>query len=288
MITVTLTMYDSTNVGTLPHGADAYAGYVQGLFPTFAALQRMFTASGTHLLSIAVFASGNADCLDIESGDATNAQAPGWVKRQLARSAQRPCLYTSVSNMDALMTTLGGAGISRAEIRLWSAHYGQGKHICAPGTCGLTRQTCDGTQWTDAALGRSLDESVLLTNFFSLSAPATQLIVEESMLLKTGAGALTHPGGHSPWRHACPPARAGHGHRGGSLPQSRHHDPGPVVGRGVTAGDGTPGCLRRPGAAGGRGHGRRLAGLRIAVDREGPGGCRGLPLRPACRVAQIR
>jgi hypothetical protein len=191
VIIVTLTMYDSTNVGTLPHGADAYAGYVQGLFPTFAALQRMFTASGTHLLSIAVFASGNADCLDIESGDATNAQAPGWVKRQLARGAQRPCLYTSVSNMDALMTTLGGAGISRAEIRLWSAHYGQGKHICAPGTCGLTRHACDGTQWTDAALGRSLDESVLLTNFFSLSAPATQLIVEESMLLKTGAGALT-------------------------------------------------------------------------------------------------
>ena len=32
-------MYDSTNVGTLPHGADAYAGYVQGLFPTFAALR---------------------------------------------------------------------------------------------------------------------------------------------------------------------------------------------------------------------------------------------------------
>jgi hypothetical protein len=102
-------------VGTLPHGADAYAGYVQGLFPTFAALQRMFTASGTHLLSIAVFASGNADCLDIESGDATNAQAPGWVKRQLARGAQRPCLYTSVSNMDALMTTLGGADLTRRD-----------------------------------------------------------------------------------------------------------------------------------------------------------------------------
>ena len=100
MITVTLTMYDSTNVGALPHGADAYAGYVEGLFPTFAALKRQFAASGAHLLSIAVFASGDADCLDIEPGDATNAQAPGWVKRQLARGAHRPCLYTSVGNMD--------------------------------------------------------------------------------------------------------------------------------------------------------------------------------------------
>jgi hypothetical protein len=191
VIVVTLTMYDSVNVGTLPHGADAYAGYVQGAFPTFAALKRLFAASGAHLLSIAVFASGNADCLDIEPGDATIAQAPRWVKRQLARGAHRPCLYTSVSNMDALVTTLGGAGIPRAEVRLWSAHYGQGKHICGPGTCGLTRHACDGTQWTDTALGRILDESILLNDFFSLPAPATQLIVEESMLLKTGAGALT-------------------------------------------------------------------------------------------------
>jgi hypothetical protein len=191
VIVVTLTMYDSTNVGTLPPGADAYAGYVQGAFQTFAALQRLFAPGGAHLLSIAVFASGDADCLDIESGDATVAQAPGWVKRQLARGAHRPCLYTSVSNMDALVSALGGAGISRTEVRLWSAHYGQGKHICGPSTCGLTGHACDGTQWTDAALGRSLDESILLNDFFSLSAPATQLIVEESMLLKTGAGSLT-------------------------------------------------------------------------------------------------
>jgi hypothetical protein len=184
-------MYDSTNVGALPHGADAYAGYVEGLFPTFAALKRQFTASGAHLLSIAVFASGDAECLDIEPGDATNAQAPGWVKRQLARGAHRPCLYTSVGNMDALVTALGGAGISRAAVRLWSAHYGQGKHICGPATCGLTRHASDGTQWTDSALGRSLDESILLSDFFSPSAPAIQPIVEESMLLKTGAGALT-------------------------------------------------------------------------------------------------
>jgi hypothetical protein len=125
-------MYDSTNVGTLPPGADAYAGYVQGAFLTFPALQRLFAASGAHLLSIAVFASGDADCLDIESGDATIAQAPGWVKRQLARGAHRPCLYTSVSNMDALVTTLGGAGISRAEVRLWSAITGRESTSAAP------------------------------------------------------------------------------------------------------------------------------------------------------------
>jgi len=183
-------MYDAITVSALPGGADAYAGYVQGKWPTFAALKQRFGGGHAHLLSIAVFASGNADCLDIEHGDATNAQAPAWVKRQLA-GAGRPCLYTSASNMDALVTELNSAGISRAEIRLWSAHYGQGKHICGPGTCGLTRHSCDGTQWTDSALGRSLDESVLLSNFFSLSTPANHLTMEESMLLKAGAGSIT-------------------------------------------------------------------------------------------------
>jgi hypothetical protein len=113
------------------------------------------------------------------------------VKRQLAGGAGRPCLYTSVGNMDALVTALVAAGIPRAGVRLWSAHYGRGKHLCGPGTCGQTRHSCDGTQWTDSALGRSLDESVLLSNFFSLSTPANHLTMEESMLLKTGAGATT-------------------------------------------------------------------------------------------------
>jgi len=183
-------MYDAIHVSALPGGADAYAGYVDGKWPTFAALKRRFQGSGAHLLSIAVFASGNASCLDIEKGDATIAQAPGWVKRQLAGGARRPCLYTSAGNMDALVKALNTAGITRTEIRLWSAHYGQGKHICGPHTCGQTRHSCDGTQWTDSALGRSLDESVLLSNFFSLSAPANHLR-EESVLLKTGAGAVT-------------------------------------------------------------------------------------------------
>jgi hypothetical protein len=188
---VTLTMYNSIDVSALPRGADAYAGYVDGKWPTFPALKRRFAGSGAHLLSIAVFASGDADCLDIEPGDAANAQAPGWVRRQLKGGAGRPCLYTSAANMDALVATLTRAGLRRPKVRLWSAHYGRGRHICGPATCGLTHHACDGTQWTDAARGGSLDVSVLLRDFFSPAAHTEHLIGEDSMLLKTGAGALT-------------------------------------------------------------------------------------------------
>ena len=76
--------------------------------------------------------------------------------------------------MDALVTALGGAGISRAEVRLWSAHYGQGKHICGPGTCGYP--AADGTQWTDTAPGRNgseIDESLLKDGFFGGSVSLT-------------------------------------------------------------------------------------------------------------------
>jgi peptidoglycan hydrolase-like protein with peptidoglycan-binding domain len=159
---MTITMFDSVDVSTLPAGKDfAYAGYVDGHFATYPKLKVKFPHS--NLLSIAVFAHDDADCLDVEQGDATPAQAPAWVKRQ---KAPRPCLYASVSVMDSLISTLDRAGIARGSVRLWSAHYGNGEHICGPKTCNLTKTLMDGTQWTDHARGISLDQSLLHDDFF--------------------------------------------------------------------------------------------------------------------------
>jgi len=115
------------------------------------------------LLSIAVFAHDDADCLDVELGDATPAQAPAWVKRQ---KAPRPCLYASASVMNLLVATLDRAGIARGSVRLWSAHYKSGEHICGPDTCKLMSARADGTQWTPRARGISLDQSLLHDDFF--------------------------------------------------------------------------------------------------------------------------
>ena len=169
---MTLRMYDSIDVAHLPPGADAYAGYVNGAWQTFPALRRLFAQ--LHLLSIAVSTSADADCLDIENGDATNAAAPAWVKRQMRRGEPRPCLYTSAGNVAALIATVEGAGIARSQFRLWSAHYGEGKHICGPGACGFP--AADGTQWTDTAPGRNgseIDESLLKDGFFGGSVSLT-------------------------------------------------------------------------------------------------------------------
>lgn len=186
-----ITMLDSVSVAALPDGPYAYAGYVDGFFNTWVKLRMRFPSSD--LLSIAVFPQDDADCLDIETGDARPDQAAAWVLRQFANGAERPCLYASVSVMNTVVEGILAAGIDRGRLRLWSAHYGNGAHICGPGTCRLISIGMDGTQWTDHFRGMNADASLLLPDFFS-TAPQSVLtpaqmgaIMNTLPVLKQGA-----------------------------------------------------------------------------------------------------
>jgi hypothetical protein len=160
----TLTMFDSIELDQFPADPVAVAGYVGGTWPTFPALAGRFPHA--HLLSVAVNSGEDAEVLDVENGDATIEDAPGWVRRQMARKVWRPGLYAQASNMGGLWRTVQAAGIARASVRLWSAHY-EGEHICGPDGCAYPGiPACDGTQWTKTALGRNLDQSALLPGFF--------------------------------------------------------------------------------------------------------------------------
>jgi hypothetical protein len=176
---VTLRMLDSIVVGNLPPGASAYLGYVDGRWPTFDTLAKTFPRA--QLLSIAVFADGVADGCDCEAGDLTAAQVPGWVQAALKRGVHRPVVYASASAMPGVLAGMEAAGIARASVRLLSAHYGAGEHICGPATCavrdgsGRVVPACDGTQWRDNAPGEHdtlIDESVLSADFFAAPPPA--------------------------------------------------------------------------------------------------------------------
>jgi hypothetical protein len=162
-------MFDSINLSQIPAEAVAAAGYANGSWATWPALQQRLPHA--HLLSITVSAAADADCLDVEKGDATPGQATGWLKRQAARKAYRPVIYANASTMPGLLSALAASGISRSSVRLWSAHY-DGPHICGPATCRYPGvPACDGTQWTPNALGRNLDESLLLDDFFATPEP---------------------------------------------------------------------------------------------------------------------
>ncbi len=93
----------------------------------------------------------------------------------------------------SVLPVLSQANIGRSTVRLWTAHYGLGQHICGPGSCGALSVEADGTQWTSSALGRVLDESELQANFFTISPTngATAEAELQSGQLNFGKNALT-------------------------------------------------------------------------------------------------
>lgn len=164
-----LTMFDSVTPAEIPAKAEAVAGYVGGKWPTFTGLAK--SHPNAHRLSIAVTAAESADCLDVEKGDATPAQAPGWLKSSRAKEAAtvKPVLYTSVSQADHLIRTCQEAGIPRSSYLLWTAHYTGKPHLCSSACngAGVTFSGhADATQYEDHALGRNLDASQVRAGFF--------------------------------------------------------------------------------------------------------------------------
>jgi peptidoglycan hydrolase-like protein with peptidoglycan-binding domain len=168
-----ITCYDSAYNDQFPADPQAVAGYVDGGIgdqPNAAYLVTAFPAA--YHLSIALDPSHDADCLDIENGAATPESAAAWYQRQKARGVPRPCLYADASAMEAdVVPVILAAGIPRESVRLWSAHYTGSAHVCGPASCGATSVSMDGTQWTDSAMGRVLDQSLLLDDFFGPPAP---------------------------------------------------------------------------------------------------------------------
>lgn len=161
-----LVMYDSTSVADMPAGGDADAGYTAGIWPTYSAVVAKFPHA--HHVSIAVASRFDADALDIEKGDATPDVAPAWVRRQQARGIARPIMYASQSLMPSVLAVLASAGIDRSQVRLWTAHYGRGLHICSPAECGARGFTADATQWSDhGSIGNGhYDTSAVSDTFF--------------------------------------------------------------------------------------------------------------------------
>jgi len=200
---MTFRMLDSTDVQNLPDGADAYAGYTSGLWPTWIALSKRFHGKA-HLVSIAIDAQHHALCLDVEKGDALPSQAPGWVKTEHGRNVARPIVYASASAMHDIITRLKAAGIARTQVRLWSAHYGIGKHICGPNISGCGFPHADATQWTDKAAGvggSQIDESLCAPDFFHVPPPPElfgYLVTEAgagNVHAFTGRAVTSHDGG---------------------------------------------------------------------------------------------
>lgn len=113
------TMYDSVNPENIPTSATLVAGYVDGLYRWSDADWARFPNS-IHV-RIACFASTNDGVvLDVETGDATPAQAPGWVQRRRAVGID-PTIYCNTTIWPQVVAAFINAGVPQPHY--WIAAY---------------------------------------------------------------------------------------------------------------------------------------------------------------------
>ena len=90
------TMFDGVNPAQVPAGAAIYAGYVDGEWQSYNELAAA-NPTARHV-SICVAATGSARVLDVEKGDATPDQAPGWAETQRRSGNPYPVVYCNEEN----------------------------------------------------------------------------------------------------------------------------------------------------------------------------------------------
>jgi hypothetical protein len=116
---MTRTMYDSINPSGIPAGATMVAGYVDGRYANMAGMAARFPSAVR--VPIAVFPSTNdGTVLDVETGDATPAQAPGWVTMRRAAGVD-PTVYCNADTWPSVRSAFTAAGVP--EPHYWIAQY---------------------------------------------------------------------------------------------------------------------------------------------------------------------
>lgn len=135
-------MYDATNPSVIPDGP-LLAGYINGKWPSY--FQIAIDHPQSTVLTITVKAHNPdgsyviADILDIESGDATPSEAPGWT--QAMRTLHRPIIANYCSRLATWPGTKAAYlsdGVPTPDF--WIADYTGQPHLL-PDTVA--------TQWTD-------------------------------------------------------------------------------------------------------------------------------------------
>lgn len=98
-------MRDSITAADIPVNTPVVAGYVDGRYVWSAADWDRFPNAVK--LTIATSSQSSADILDVETGDATPAETPGWVDRFNRPGRRRPTIYCNRASWRAVQDVLG-------------------------------------------------------------------------------------------------------------------------------------------------------------------------------------
>ncbi|HET9889666.1 MAG TPA: hypothetical protein VFQ42_04120 [Mycobacterium sp.] len=122
------TLYDSVTPSAIPANAALVGGYVDGAYAWSDADWARFTHAVK--VRIACFPRTNdGHVLDVEQGDATPVQAPGWVTMR-RNAGVDPTVYCNVSTWNAVALAFTNAGV--AAPHYWIAQY-DGKAVIPSG-----------------------------------------------------------------------------------------------------------------------------------------------------------
>lgn len=154
---MTRTMYDSITVSAIPADAQMVAGYVDGKWKTVAALRKKFPKA--IIVPITVLGTNSAGVVDIEPGDCSPTSGVAAVKNGTAHTP-----YSNLSELAEVLREIDRQGLPRST-PIWTAHYTGKAHLCGKACFagfGLPwLPNVVATQYTDKALGRNLDASLV-------------------------------------------------------------------------------------------------------------------------------
>lgn len=136
------TMYDSTDADNIPSNATLMAGYINGKYQSYYPMVAVHPAPAV-VESITVMAHASsgwvaADILDIESGDATPSEAPGWAVAMRSLNRRPTCYCSRLGTWPDTIAAFAKAGVPQPDY--WIADYTNQPHL-VPGSVA--------TQWTD-------------------------------------------------------------------------------------------------------------------------------------------
>lgn len=177
---MTRRMGDSTNAADVPN-LPMVAGYVSGPYTWTAAEWALHP--GAVKVRIATQANVNdGDVLDVERGDATPGEAPGWVAMRKAAGHPAPCIYMNQSTWPACIAAFGGG----PQPLWWVANYDDVAAI-PPGA--IAKQYADSTQ-----TGGHFDLSNVADYWPGVDPPPQP---QRGRLLEERMYQLTRPDGHT-------------------------------------------------------------------------------------------
>jgi hypothetical protein len=164
------TMFDAVNIASLPADATMLAGYVDGRNTT-GHFERL-KAAHPHVQCVRITVTGgtlDAEVGDIETGDMSPHSGAAWAARKIA-AGHHPTLYCNTSTWPRVRAEVQKIGIA-GRLSYWVAQYDGDPTIPAGAIA---------KQFTDKALGRSLDQSIVAAHWPGVDAdvdPTPELTV---------------------------------------------------------------------------------------------------------------